>query len=62
MPSTTVSSTSAPKPSLPPKDNPSEPSPRATHPNLPKGKEQVSLDIAISPHLSSPVGEGQIPL
>ena len=42
---------------------------RITHPNLPKGqpiltfpkgKEQVSLDIAISPHLASPIGEGQL--
>ena len=33
-----------------------------THPNLPKGKEQVTPIIAISPHLASPVGEGQIHL
>ena len=32
-----------------------------THPNLPQGKEQVTPNIGFSPHLSSPVGEGQIP-
>ena len=32
------------------------------HPNLPKGKEQITPHIAISPHLTSPEGEGQIPL
>ena len=33
-----------------------------THPNLPQGKEQVTPNIGFSPHLTSPVGEGQIPL
>ena len=33
-----------------------------THPDLPKGKEQVTPIIAISPHLASPEGEGQIVL
>ena len=33
-----------------------------THPNLPKGKELVTSIIVISPHLTSPVGEGQIHL
>ena len=33
-----------------------------THPDLPKGKEQVTPIIAISPHLASPEGEGQIHL
>ena len=36
------------------------PSPRINHPNLPKGKEQVTLYLNFSPHLTSPVGEGQI--
>ena len=31
-----------------------------THPNLPKGKELVTLYLNFSPHLTSPVGEGQI--
>ena len=35
---------------------------RITHPSLPKGKELVTQNIVISPHLASPVGEGQIPL
>ena len=35
---------------------------RITHPSLPKGKELVTQHIIISPHLASPVGEGQIPL
>ena len=35
---------------------------RITHPDLPQGKEQVTLPIVISPHLTSPEGEGQIPL
>ena len=35
---------------------------RITHPGLPQGKEQVTPPIVISPHLASPVGEGQIPL
>ena len=85
MPSTTVSSASAHKPSLPPKDNqsepsnPSEPSPRATHPNLPQGQPILTfpkgrnkllcfvkdfsksiLPMNISPHLTSPEGEGQL--
>ncbi|WP_302750507.1 hypothetical protein, partial [uncultured Prevotella sp.] len=33
---------------------------RITHPNLPKGKELVTQNIVISPHLASPVGEGQL--
>ena len=33
-----------------------------THPNLPKGKEQVTPNIGFSPHLAFPEGEGQIPL
>ena len=33
---------------------------RTTHPDLPQGKEQVTLPIVISPHLTSPEGEGQI--
>ena len=28
----------------------------ATHPNLPKGKEQITPHTDFSPHLSSPVG------
>ena len=32
------------------------------HPDLPNGKGQVTLHIAISPHLSSPVGEGLVTL
>ena len=32
------------------------------HPNLPQGKGQVTLQLIFSPHLASPVGEGQIPL
>ena len=35
---------------------------RITHPDLPQGKEQVTLPIVISPHLASPEGEGQIVL
>ena len=35
---------------------------RITHPSLPQGKELVTQHIIISPHLASPVGEGQIPL
>ena len=35
---------------------------RITHPDLPQGKEQVTLHIDISPHLASPEGEGQIVL
>ena len=35
---------------------------RITHPDLPQGKEQVTLPIVISPHLTSPEGEGQIVL
>ena len=35
-----------------------------THPNLPQGKEQDTLQLNsvnhISPHLASPEGEGQI--
>ncbi|KIP63972.1 hypothetical protein ST45_02685 [Prevotella pectinovora] len=31
-----------------------------THPNLPKGKEQITPAIDDSPHLASPEGEGQI--
>ena len=38
------------------------PSRSKTHPNLPKGKEQVTQNINISPHLASPVGEGQVTL
>ena len=30
-----------------------------THPNLPKGKEQITPHIDINPHLASPEGEGQ---
>ena len=33
---------------------------RITHPDLPHGKEQVTLPIVISPHLTSPEGEGQM--
>ena len=33
-----------------------------THPNLPKGKELVTSIIVISPHLTSPVGEGLVTL
>ena len=37
---------------------------RITHPNLPKGKEQVTLQLIsvnhFSPHLASPEGEGQL--
>ena len=33
---------------------------RITHPSLPKGKELVTQNIVISPHLASPEGEGQI--
>ena len=33
---------------------------RITHPSLPKGKELVTQNIVISPHLASPVGEGQL--
>ena len=36
------------------------PSPRETHPNLPHGKEQVTLPINISPLSFSPVGEMQV--
>ena len=36
--------------------------PKTTHPNLPKGKELVTLSINYSPHLASPEGEGQIQL
>ena len=32
------------------------------HPDLHNGKGQVTLHIAISPHLSSPVGEGMVTL
>ena len=35
---------------------------RITHPDLPQGKEQVTLPIVISPHLTSPEGEGQMVL
>ena len=35
---------------------------KITHPNLPKGKDQVTQNTDISPHLASPGGEGQIPL
>ena len=35
---------------------------RITHPDLPQRKEQVTLPIVISPHLTSPEGEGQIVL
>ena len=35
-------------------------SPRITHPDLPQGKELVTLYLNFSPHLTSPVGEGQI--
>lgn len=31
-----------------------------THRNLTKGKEQVTHTIDMSPHLASPVGEGQL--
>ena len=34
--------------------------PKTTHPNLPKGKELVTQNTVISPHLASPEGEGQI--
>ena len=44
----------------------SNPSYPQTHPNLPKGKELVTLQLTsanhISPHLASPEGEGQMPL
>ena len=33
---------------------------RTTHPNLPEGKEQVTLPMNFSPLSVSPVGEGQI--
>ena len=33
---------------------------KITHPDLPKGKEQVTLHLDSSPHLTSPVGEGQL--
>ena len=33
---------------------------RITHPGLPQGKELVTQNIVISPHLASPVGEGQL--
>ena len=33
---------------------------KTTHPNLPKGKELVTQNTVISPHLASPEGEGQL--
>ena len=33
---------------------------RITHPNLPKGKERVTLVTDFSPHLASPEGEGRL--
>ena len=31
-------------------------------PAIPQGKEQVTQNINLSPHLASPEGEGRIPL
>ena len=44
-----------------PTSAPTYPPPKITHPSLPQGKEQVTLPIVISPHLTSPEGEGQMP-